>query len=113
MNHYNSKHPAGRRHNPYNYTTRVIDGMRYVMPQTRYVWSKHFGEIPRGYHVHHIDGNPKHNRIGNLRCMSDSDHKRLHGYASKWKDAFCDCGEPVIAKGLCRKCYNTQYRANH
>ena len=47
-----------------------------------YVWKQHFGEIPSGYHVHHISGNRLDNRIINLQLMSASDHIELH-YSSK------------------------------
>lgn len=44
----------------------------------RAVWMHHNGEIPDGFHVHHIDGNPKNNEIGNLALMSARDHSLHH-----------------------------------
>ena len=32
----------------------------------REVWKYHNGEIPKGYHVHHIDSNKNNNSIDNL-----------------------------------------------
>jgi hypothetical protein len=29
-------------------------------------------------HIHHIDGNPQNNDIGNLQIMSNSEHQKLH-----------------------------------
>ena len=45
-------------------------------------WEAYHGEIPDECVIHHIDGNPTNNDIGNLQCMSDSEHKRLH--TTKW-----------------------------
>jgi len=42
------------------------------------VWERHNGPIPDGHHVHHRDGNPLNNDIGNLECVSSSEHAREH-----------------------------------
>lgn len=47
-----------------------------------YVWEKHYGPIPSGYHIHHISGNRLDNRLINLQLMSASEHIELH-YSSK------------------------------
>lgn len=40
--------------------------------------AKHFiGEIPKGYHVHHIDGNKQNNKVTNLSIISAKDHNAL------------------------------------
>lgn len=45
----------------------------------RAVWEYHFGAIPDGAVVHHIDGNKSNNQIGNLALMSSlSEHCKLH-----------------------------------
>lgn len=44
----------------------------------RLIWEKFKGPIPKGHHIHHIDGNKLNNSIENLECMSHSDHLRLH-----------------------------------
>lgn len=37
--------------------------------------AKHFiGDIPKGYHVHHKDGNKQNNRVDNLEIISPRDH---------------------------------------
>jgi hypothetical protein len=35
----------------------------------RVIWKMHNGEIPKGYVIDHIDGNPSNNLIDNLRCI--------------------------------------------
>jgi len=50
----------------------------------RYVWEKHFGDIPEGTHVHHKDGDKANNSIGNLELLSASDHSIHHGTTNKW-----------------------------
>lgn len=44
-----------------------------------YVWSYYNGEIPKGYDIHHIDGDRYNNDISNLECIESHEHKRLHG----------------------------------
>jgi len=44
----------------------------------RKVYELHHGKIPKGYHVHHIDGNPLNNEITNLKCISAEEHAKIH-----------------------------------
>ena len=44
----------------------------------RSVWEYHNGTIPKGYHVHHKDGNRANNDISNLALMHGSDHLSEH-----------------------------------
>jgi hypothetical protein len=34
--------------------------------------------IPKGYHIHHIDGNHNNNDINNLMCVSPEEHHNIH-----------------------------------
>jgi hypothetical protein len=34
--------------------------------------------IPKGYHIHHIDGNHNNNDINNLVCVSPEEHHNIH-----------------------------------
>lgn len=34
--------------------------------------------IPKGYHIHHIDGNHYNNDINNLMCVSAEEHHNIH-----------------------------------
>lgn len=37
--------------------------------EARYVYEKHYGEIPKGYWVYHLDGNVSNNNIDNLIAL--------------------------------------------
>ncbi len=51
----------------------------------RKIWKKHNGDIPKGYHIHHIDGNPYNNDITNLICLPPSEHAEIHKNSfTKW-----------------------------
>jgi hypothetical protein len=45
----------------------------------RYVWEREVGPIPKGCHIHHIDGNKANNDITNLSILTGSGHQKLHG----------------------------------
>lgn len=40
----------------------------------RKVWQENFGDIPQGFHVHHIDGDRANNSPENLEAVSHHDH---------------------------------------
>ena len=43
------------------------------------IWEFHNGkEVPKGYEIHHKDGNPLNNDISNLECVSRSEHFKEH-----------------------------------
>jgi hypothetical protein len=53
-------------------------GKFHKISNYRKIYEDHFGKIPDGYHIHHIDGNPLNNDISNLQCLSPEDHKNIH-----------------------------------
>ncbi len=55
----------------------------------RLIWEEHYGKIPEGYVIHHINGNKHDNRIENLSCISIKEHNQIHS-----KD------RPIWNKGL-------------
>ena len=44
----------------------------------RKIYEEAYGEIPRGYHIHHIDGNSHNNHPDNLVALSPEDHYDIH-----------------------------------
>lgn len=44
----------------------------------RLVWEKHYGKIPEGFQIHHIDEDKTNNEITNLRLVTPLEHKRIH-----------------------------------
>lgn len=46
----------------------------------RELWKAAHGPIPRGYDVHHKDGDTSHNVIENLECIPAIEHQRNHEY---------------------------------
>ena len=44
----------------------------------RACWEAYHGPIPKGHHIHHVDGDRTYNDICNLRCMTKGEHTRVH-----------------------------------
>ncbi len=62
----------------FKYTTRNCE-RKHAVQLHRAVWEYYNGEIPKGYHIHHIDGNVDNNDITNLECISAREHLSEHG----------------------------------
>ena len=72
--------------------TIIIDGRRFTISKGKkyhynsslrkhlhqYVWEKEHGPIPKGYEIHHIDGNTMNNDITNLMMVTIKEHKEIH-----------------------------------
>jgi predicted nucleic acid-binding Zn ribbon protein len=59
----------------------------------RAVWKYHHGEIPKKYHVHHVDEDRSNNQIENLQLLEGSNHEGHHGKVddrTTWKSAMRD-----------------------
>ena len=69
-------------------TIQEFDGVRYYLcghyfqhrgsRLHRKVWMSVNGPIPKGHHVHHVDGNRAHNALSNLELKEGREHSRLH-----------------------------------
>jgi hypothetical protein len=48
------------------------------LQEHRLIWELHYGKIPDGMIVHHIDGNKMNNNIDNLKAMTFTEHNNIH-----------------------------------
>lgn len=75
----------------------------------RYVWMKYHGEIPKGFQVHHKDGNKLNWNIDNLEMICASEHQRMHAFKNelgrnnkgkmkKHQSGFAPIHHPVVLK---------------
>ena len=44
----------------------------------RWVWSQFWGDVPEGYHIHHVDGDKDNNALANLELIEAKAHNRMH-----------------------------------
>jgi hypothetical protein len=51
---------------------------RSTRRQARVIWQRVNGQIPKGFHIHHIDGDHTNNAIENLQCISAVEHMKYH-----------------------------------
>ena len=80
----------------------------------RALWIYANGEIPDGYHIHHIDGNAANNTLENLQLLSLCEHSKLHDSLNKSKSPqsfICEhCGRTftVVSNGKKRRYCSTE-----
>jgi endogenous inhibitor of DNA gyrase (YacG/DUF329 family) len=87
--------------NPRRYVLLIRNGK--CITEHRWFMQEHLGrKLTRSEHVHHLNGNPRDNRIENLTIISASQHAKLHG---NWntrrlgKEIQCQrCGKWVYTK---------------
>lgn len=60
-------------------------GNKTIKPRLlhRKVWFDHYGDIPKGHVVHHIDGNWRNNHISNLEVITVKKH--LSDHNKEWR----------------------------
>jgi len=58
-------------------------------PCHRIIWEQDVGPIPKGFEIHHVDGNKLNNSFDNLQCLSKSDHMKLHALLSLERRSKC------------------------
>lgn len=66
-----------------------------------WVWVNEKGEIPEGFHIHHIDENKSNNSIENLLCISQSEHMQYHMKDEdrrNWARNWCEVIRPLTKK---------------
>jgi uncharacterized C2H2 Zn-finger protein len=68
-----------------------------------YVWEKSYGRLPKGYIIHHINGDRQDNRLENLVAIPKSSHSPNIQYNQQQSVECPHCGKPVpIGRYLCR-----------
>lgn len=55
---------------------RCTTGDRHLLH--RRIWEDHFGDIPDGYDIHHLDECKTNNVIDNFECLPKAEHTRLY-----------------------------------
>lgn len=64
--------------------------LKTTKPRTRlhiYVWEYYNGcKVPKGFDIHHKDGNKDNNDINNLECVTRKRHNQIHKDSSKWTE---------------------------
>ena len=66
--------PKGKKANAWKGGSKSTDSNR-----AREAWEKYWGKkCPKGYVVHHKDGNPENNHISNLKLMKIGDMNKIH-----------------------------------
>lgn len=53
-----------------------VDGEEH--PAHIWLWERHHGEVPQGFHIHHLNGIRTDNRIENLALLEAGEHIKLH-----------------------------------
>lgn len=56
---------------------KYVSGNRSI-PLTRLIYQKHIGKIPKGFEIHHIDGDKFNDDPSNLIALSHKEHVELH-----------------------------------
>ena len=105
----------------YGYRRVRRPGSRRQVMEHVVVWEAHFGPVPRGKELHHINGNKLDNRLVNLVLLTRLEHKRIHSGCLRingewWKRCRrCRWLRPINsefyvypggkgAMGLCKRC---------
>jgi len=67
---------GGRKTDRHGYVMRYIGNGKY-RPEHCLIWEQHSGSLPKGWHVHHINGVKDDNRIENLQAMPSKKHAHV------------------------------------
>ena len=77
------------------------DGSNTNVARARWVYEREIGQIPPGYHVHHVDGDRKNDTPGNLQALTPEAHAAIHRIDRTRTCA--KCGKTFQAKNAHRK----------
>ena len=90
------------------YKSTKVKGRRISVH--RLVWEKAHGPIPKGYEIHHKDGNGNNNDLSNLELLTCSEHKALH---ARLRAAGCDVVDPTNPDVIRSREKSKQYRTEN
>ena len=83
---------------PVGYPGKIVKG-HYAYDHHVAWWLKTGIAVPKGYVVHHINGDRKDNSPDNLECLSNSEHVRQHQKPAKRKLVQCSvCGKSFLRR---------------
>ena len=76
----------------------------------RLIWESLHGPIPKGYVIHHIDGNSKNNDPSNLRLMKHGEHVALHHQLRREGNDPVDASDPDVIEDRAK--HKKYYQSN-
>jgi len=79
-------------------------GVKHINNPYRKIYREHYGEIPAGYHIHHIDGNALNNDPKNLIAVTPEEHAKLHNHEGvAWASEAGKLGGPAAYNSMSEK----------
>lgn len=73
------RYPTAREHSSrFYFVPGHADRKKGIKRLHQQKWIDVNGPIPKGHEIHHKDGNPLNNEIGNLECLSEAEHDAIH-----------------------------------
>ena len=75
--------PGIRRHRECSFDRMVMEKSAFFKKKPRdisyrKVWEDYHGKIPKGMHIHHIDGDNSNSKISNLMLVTPEQHYEIH-----------------------------------
>lgn len=79
----------------------------------RLVYEAFVGEIPKGYHIHHKDGNKQNNRFDNLELLHPSDHASESASHTNSVDEMVKYNTQIKPRRVCQYTLNGMFLAEY
>lgn len=77
-----TRYPESPRHNHRSYYYHHFGWKKSPRALHREIYTDFVGEIPEGYHIHHIDGDTENNDPSNLKALPPKEHVRITWYGN-------------------------------